>query len=53
MKKTKQRKKSKASKVKDFDSITVSQVMDKDVQSVSLKMRGRHDRDALTHRSVS
>ena len=40
MKKTKKRKKAKTSKVKDFDSMTVSQVMEKDVQSVSLKMRG-------------
>ena len=33
-------KRSKVVKVKDFDSMTVSQVMEKDVQFVSLKMKG-------------
>jgi CBS-domain-containing membrane protein len=33
-------KRSKAVKVKDFDSMTVSQVMEKDVQFVSLRMKG-------------
>jgi CBS domain-containing protein len=40
MKKTKKTKKAKGIRIKDFDSMTVSQVMDKDVQSISLKMRG-------------
>ena len=33
-------KKTRVVKVKDFDSMTVSQVMEKDVQSVPLKMKG-------------
>ena len=33
-------KKNRVVKVKDFDSMTVSQVMEKDVQSVPLKMKG-------------
>jgi CBS-domain-containing membrane protein len=40
MKKTKKTRKVKGIKIKDFDSMTVSQVMDKDVQSIPLKMKG-------------
>lgn len=40
MKKTKKVKRGKVVKVKDFDSMTVSQVMEKEVQSVRLRTRG-------------
>lgn len=40
MRKTKKMKRGKVAKVKDFDSMTVSQVMEKDVQYVRLKMKG-------------
>jgi CBS-domain-containing membrane protein len=40
MKKTKKVKRGKVVKVKDFDSMTVSQVMEKEVQSVRLRTKG-------------
>lgn len=40
MKKTKKAKRGKIVKVKDFDSMTVSQVMEKQVQSVRLRTKG-------------
>ncbi len=40
MKKTKKAKRGKVVKVKDFDSMTVSQVMEKEVQSVRLRTKG-------------
>ena len=40
MKNTKKVKRGKVVKVKDFDSMTVSQVMEKEVQSVRLKTKG-------------
>ncbi len=40
MRKTKKMKRGKVAKVKDFDSMTVSQVMEKDVQYVRLKTKG-------------
>lgn len=40
MKKTKKAKRGKVVKVKDFESMTVSQVMEKEVQSVRLRTRG-------------
>ncbi len=40
MKKTKKAKRGKVVKVKDFDSMTVSQVMEKEVQSVRLGTKG-------------
>jgi CBS domain-containing protein len=40
MRKTKKVKRGKVAKVKDFDSMTVSQVMEKDVQYVRLKTKG-------------
>lgn len=40
MRKTKTMKRGKVATVKDFDSMTVSQVMEKDVQAVRLKTKG-------------
>ncbi len=40
MKKTKKTKRVRVVKVKDFDSMTVSQVMEKDVQSVRMRAKG-------------
>ena len=40
MEKTKKAKRGKVVKVKDFDSMTVSQVMEKEVQSVRLRTKG-------------
>ena len=40
MKKTKKAKRGKIVKVRDFDSMTVSQVMEKEVQSVRLRTKG-------------
>ncbi|HKU52008.1 MAG TPA: CBS domain-containing protein [Nitrospira sp.] len=40
MKKIRKTKRDKVVKVKDFDSMTVSQVMEKDVQSVRMKTKG-------------
>jgi CBS domain-containing protein len=40
MKQTKQTKRTKGVKVKDFDSMTVSQVMEKEVQFVHMKTKG-------------
>jgi CBS-domain-containing membrane protein len=40
MKKTKKAKRGKVVKVKDFESMTVSQVMEKEVQSVRLRTKG-------------
>jgi len=40
MKKTKEAKRGKVVKVKDFESMTVSQVMEKEVQSVRLRTKG-------------